>query len=353
MADPRCFAASSNDRYVRLAESWVASAVASQHELLPPAALVREYRDALERNADNEIGASLQRATSAAVYRCMWRCLDAATGGGAESGLAVEARAFAIPVLTVSGGRAGALVPGVLPDVHRLETVLREHGALGRADNFALAGVLCSLETLSALPPSAVYALSHASPAPTLDLPPAAIETGAGDEHVHLRFLAGAAMSPANAPSLLETASAIGLWGMAFARELAAQLRTDGVSLLPIARPPAGLLAAQPIGSHAREELALQAFVSRALRRLRTEAGEPRTEVAALDSGAVGVRFVAPFASEQAQHVRALGRGEDFDEVVTALLDLLRECQVTDVQVHPGVLPVQAFTASTGMQVEL
>jgi hypothetical protein len=145
-------------------------------------------------------------------------------------------------------------------------------------------------------------------------------------------------VTAADAPSFLETGSAIGNWGMALTRELEVQLRVEGLSLLPIPRPPATLLAAQPIGMTAREELGFQAFVSRSLRRFRSEVGEPDVALASLASGAIGLRFASPFIENRVTvHRRALHASEDFDEVVRAMLALLEECGLSNVQRLPGI----------------
>jgi hypothetical protein len=88
---------------------------------------------------------------------------------------------------------------------------------------------------------------------------------------------------------------------MPFSRELIAQLGQHGLSLLPLPRPPSGLLVAVHEGRRACEEVAFQAFASRALRRLRSETGDPRAEVAALESAAIGVRLSSPFGHHRVE----------------------------------------------------
>ena len=112
-------------------------------------------------------------------------------------------------------------------------------------------------------------------------------------------------LTPAHAPSFLETGSAIATWGMALTRELSRQLQVDGLSVLPSRARRSHCCARQQSGRRAREELAFQAFVSRVLRRFRAEVGEPEVTVAALDSPAIGVRFAS--ASSRTALTRTLG----------------------------------------------
>ena len=305
---------------------------------------MREYRDALERKADDEIAESLRKAPSAQAYRCLWRALEAAILAAGTAPDTVAMRAFALPILIVVGGRPNAVVPGVAPDVGRLTEVLQRSGVLGQARNFWLGNALCSIEALESLKPSRLYALGQAFSADSLDLPPADIPVARGDGQVHLRFLLGGAVVPTDAPSFLETGSAVAAWGLPLTRELADQLRVDGVSLLAIPRPPAAILQAMVAGRRAREEMALQLFASRVLRSLRAEVGEPRAAVAPLDSGAIGVHLTSRLAEDRtALHEWNLHPIDDLREVVGTILDLLHECRVEDVTVIPSIVPAQAF----------
>jgi hypothetical protein len=343
LPDPRCYAPAQADPFVALALKDPPDAV---QRARPSAALVDAYRDVLARNDEEAIAESLRHAPSACVARRLWLALDLAVqpAPGAD---ALALRIFALPLLVVTGGRAGATLPGALTDVQRVQQVLEGSGALGPSRNFGFGNALCSIESLRAIPSCRLHALQRdpsSGGAAALDLPPADIRTASDDEEVHLRFLAGAAVTPAGAPSFIETAAAVGTWGMPLTRVLADQLRADGLSVLPIARPPATLLAAQPIGSIAREELALQAFVSRALRRFRGEVGEPVATLAALASGVLGVRFASPFVEDRVSvHTRALHATEDAAEVGQDIVTLLHECGIARVEVLPGVEDDAAF----------
>jgi hypothetical protein len=319
----------------------------------PGAALVNAYRDALARNDEEAIRASLRNATSAGVMRRLWQALDQAIHAPPAAD-AVLLRIFALPVLLITGGRAGATLPGALPDASRVKQVLEAGAALGPARNFGFGNALCTIESLQSVAFSRLYRLQRAAAAEAadmLDLPPAQVHTRSNDEEVHLRFLAGAGVTPAGAPSFLETASAIGTWGMALTHELAGQLRVDGLSVLPIPRPPATLLAAQLAGAVAREELALQAFVSRVVRRFRSEAGEPQATLAALSSGALGLRLDSPFIEDRVSvHRRALHPVEEVEEAGQAVQALLRECAVSQVSMLPEVVDDALFASAAALR---
>ena len=116
LADPRCFAPSSNDPYVALAERWVSQSSATQRGQ-PYAELTERYALALEASRDAEITASLRGATSAGVYRCLWASLNKAFERGAGPHRTLVTRLFAMPLLIVTGGRDDVTVPGVVPDI--------------------------------------------------------------------------------------------------------------------------------------------------------------------------------------------------------------------------------------------
>jgi hypothetical protein len=219
---------------------------------------------------------------------------------------------------------------------------------LGQTRTFGLSNALCDAGAIERFPLSRLYRITHGldDAAGALDLPPAEIFTTTQDEDVHLRFLAGAAVTPAHAPSFLETGADIGAWGMALTRELSDQLKADGVSVLPIPRPPLSLFAAPARGRQAREELASQAFVSRVLRRFRAEVGEPEVIVASLAGGEVGIRFASPFETGGVEiHRWRLTPLDSVERVQDSILQLLRECRLDAVAIAPLVLTLEQLVA--------
>jgi hypothetical protein len=229
-----------------------------------------------------------------------------------------------------------------------VRALLQEKGALGQARNFGLASALCSAKAVEGVAPSRLYriACGREEAAGALDLPPADLLTVTAHEAVHLRFLAGVAVTPGHAPSFLETGADVGAWGLALTRELSEQLQVPGLSVLPIPRPPANLFQAPALGRQAREELAFQAFVSRVLRRFRAEVGEPAVTIASLASGEVGVRFASPFDPARVEiHRWRLTPLDSIERVQGSIADLLRDCRLENVAVLASILSADELSA--------
>lgn len=337
VADPRRFAENLTDPFVRAAQAALQQRPAADREL------IARYVQALDATADDVIAASLRHAPSPQCYRFMLQALDRAILDGDS---AVGVRSYALPLVIVTGGRPGVTIPGVLPEPERLVGLLRRAGVLGQTENFAFSSALADERGLAAIPPSRLRALAtgRAPDWADLDLPPHDIITSRTQEEVHLRFLVCAGVIPLGAPTLTETAAAIDLWGLAFTRELSEQLSAGEVSLLPIPRPPLSFILAPGAGFVAREELALQAFVSRELRQFRTEVGEAEARIAPLASGALGLRFASPFIEERVPvHRRDLHPQEEMDQVLAGMLELLRECGLENVEVEAAVVADEDF----------
>ena len=110
------------------------------------------------------------------------------------------------------------------------------------------------LKPLARVPFSRVYSNGQGSIGPvverqtattdvaTLDLPPSDLIVIGTDESVHLRFLAGAAVTAADAPSFLETGADIGAWGMPLTRELSSAIESRW-AVYPADRAPTARLA--------------------------------------------------------------------------------------------------------------
>jgi hypothetical protein len=342
LPDPRVFAQQHEHPLLRLA-------VAEDR-----AALVRALRVALQHGDDGDVTSALQAALSPPVWRLLSDALVAALEPepGAQG---TVTRLFALPILVVTGGAAGVDVPAVLPAVERVCALFVANGALGPARNFGLSNALCDADAIERVPASRLYRISHGleDSAGALELPPAPIVTSSADEEVHLRFLAGAAVTPAQAPSFLETGADIGGWGMALTRELAEQLEVEGLSLLPIPRPPMALPAAPTRGRQAREELAFQAFASRVLRQFRSQTGDPHALIASVLPAAVGVRFWSPFDPGRVEIFHwQLTPLDRIEQVQDAILALLRECRVDQVELWGSVvMPERLATGrSPGLQ---
>ena len=164
--------------------------------------------------------------------------------------------------------------------------VLQRHGVLGASRNVGFSNALCSLETLVQLAPSTIHGWSTPSSAAgwASAIAPEPIAIRAGEE-VQLRFLLGAAIAPAAAPTVAETAAHIGAWGMPFTRALTAQIGVPGVELLALPRPPCGVLKAGYAGRSAQLEVALNLFMSNAIKHARAASGEPALMLSVHEAG--------------------------------------------------------------------
>lgn len=342
LPEPRCFATTIAEPMSRLAAQAVQAADASQRQRLLDQ-LQRDLREALASGRDDLLTLAAANTISPAAGLALWEALDRAMNTPADPESALAARAFAIPVVFVAAGLAAAEISGVVPDEKAIARVLETHGALGPADNFGLSRALCAEASLQSASPSRRYALLRGVESGTAetwpDLAPARIRLESAEESVHLRFLVGIVVAPAQAPSFLEAAADIGSWGMPLSRELLAQLGQAGLSLLPIPRPPAGLMKALHEGRRAHEEIAFQAFASRVLRRLRSQTGDAEAEIAALESGSIGVRLLSQFDAGRTQtHRWKLNALDDLADVTASLLGLLADCRVSPVRVLERVV---------------
>jgi hypothetical protein len=347
LPEPRCFAATTIDPLSRLAAQAAHAADATQRGALL-SRLEGELRDALAAARDDVLMRALGNVISPAAGLALVETLDQVidTPAGAEHGLA--ARVFAIPVVFVAAGLAGAEISGVVPDTRAIARLLEGQDGVGPALTFALGQALCAATALETDLPSQRYArlrsIESGSFETQLDMIPAPIRLESAEESVHLRFLVGSVVASVQTPSFLETAAHIGSWGMPLSRELLTRLGRPGLSLLPLPRPPAGWMKALHEGRRAREEVAFQAFVSRVLRRMRSETGEPDADVAALESGAIGVRLAPRFEREPAEtHRWQLDRLDDLTDVTGSILGLLADCRVSSVRVLERIVSDAEF----------
>jgi hypothetical protein len=80
------------------------------------------------------------------------------------------------------------------------------------------------------------------------------------------------------------------------------------------------------------------------LRRMRSQSGEPGAEVAALESGSIGVRLVPRFEGERtATHRWQLDRLDHLVDVTRSILDLLADCRVSSVRVAERIVSDAEF----------
>ena len=124
--------------------------------------------------------------------------------------------------------------------------------------------------------------------------------------------------------------------------------------MLALPSAPARPLPAVAHGRSAQREVSAQLFASNAIRKFRGAVGEPTAILSAHRSpdapggGELRLSLSSPFDPRAAEGFRCplypLDRTVD---VASMLVDLLRDCRVTDIRVLPGVHADRA--AQTGM----
>lgn len=301
------------------------------------AELIAAVRALLERGDDASVARSLSLAPSRQAYADLWNAVCAAVEQPAPDA-AVAMRVFAIPWLIVCGAKAAASLPCTIADVGELTETLQKLGALGANRTAGFSNALCSLDALESLAPSAVLRWSAGGGAP--ELPPAAIDIAPGAESVHVRFLPGAAVAVAHAPSIVESMADISPWGIPLTRAMAQRLALSGVDVLPMPRPPASLLRAAHAGRRAGIELAFTLFLSNTLRRFRMKVGEPVLVASAHEGGEVRVNVCTPFDDAMTEGFRwPLHPLDALPEVAGSIAALAEECRVMELRSLPRVQP--------------
>ncbi|MCU0870352.1 MAG: hypothetical protein MUF30_12290 [Burkholderiales bacterium] len=329
-----------------LAERLAALAAASwQHERSQAtAALTKALRRRLAAGDDAAVRALLAAvppADAPAVVQALDAAILAIDDG---EDVALLARLFLLPVLFVTAGVASGAVDGAVPQIAEVVEAMQRAAALGPVDAFGLGNALAAEVQVAQVGPSRLFALARSlgTQGGTDLLTPDAIPLDTGQEQVHLRWLAGAAVTPAHAPTFVETAGQVGRWGMAVSRTLAQQLGVPGLSLLPLPRAPRPWFAALADGRFAREELGFNLFATREIRRFRAEAGDPQAELSARDDGSVRIDLWSPFEpGQRVAHAWRLDATTDLVRVEVSIRDLLRDCRVDAIGTVDRVLPAE------------
>lgn len=303
------------------------------------AALRLELDPLMDAADDAAIHSVLRSAPSADAYRHLQQML-AKLINKPERGETVIARLFALPLVMVAGARQALEIPDVLPDVGAVTALLETHGVLGAGRNFGLGNALVALETLECLPPSLMraWATQLRTGAAPLELAGSVTAVAPGREQVHLRFLVGASVVPAHVPSVIETGSNIGAWGMPLTQALAQQLAQPALTILPIPRAPVPLYLAADAGRAAQTELAFSLFLSNAVRDMRRAVGDPSVVISAHrdDAGVAEIRVSLSSAYDESllEGFRwPLYPVDDEKEIFNKIKYLCDECRLSDVQV--------------------
>ncbi|HUF22161.1 MAG TPA: hypothetical protein VMP00_15585 [Burkholderiales bacterium] len=341
LPDPRRFDTGHDNALAALARRAPNEASATQQEnfLSVCAAIADALADGRE-TAVREAGRLTGSAAATALY---WRAVEQALSPPPEN--ALQIRVFAIPILIVAGGRADAVVSGVIPNPAALSELLARAGAFGPMRNFGLSNALATAESLESVALTELYRIARAADpdfSPGLDLPPEDIRTATAEEAVYLRFFAGAAVTAHAAPSFVETAASVGAWGMPFTRALSTQLQTPGLSVLPVPRPPQDPLQALRNGRFAQRELGFQLFLSNALRKARMRSGDPDVTLAAHADESIRVRLTSPFDESLDEQYRwPLDPVDDLAAVTDSICSLLAECRLDRIDILDTVQDVE------------
>jgi hypothetical protein len=354
IADPRAYCAPTGpvqESLIRLAEASLAASSASRTEEID-ATLVHALAEQLQGKEAWRLADLFSAAPSAAVARHVWRRLiDGWRAASAAEGDRVVATLFALPVVIVAGATSndsspaastlGGVLAGALNEPERVTALLREHHALGGNLTFALAAPMVAADALDIPRLSTLLAwqkLSSSDGPVARELHPTPMVVHSNQESVHLRFLIGTAIGASAVDVFADEGG--GEWMMPLAQELSRQLATTGLSVLPLPRPPQAPLLALQHGRAAQREVGAQLFASNAIRRFRARVGEPSAVIsahrcaAAPGGGELRLSLSSPFDPRQAEGFRCpLFPSDRAIDVATMLLDLLRDCRVTDVRV--------------------
>ncbi|MEO7254430.1 MAG: hypothetical protein ABIZ64_09360 [Casimicrobium sp.] len=290
-----------------------------------------------------EIADALERSPTHAVLRHITRTLAGAhvDAGHARGDAALPSTVFAIPLVIVAANSGPLNVPGALPNIDEITTLMKGNGALRGNENFVLSNAMApaSAMALEKLPATLGW-WSAASGAP-IAIEKASLPVPANQESVFLRFLVGTALAGPGVDLL--TANDTGKWGMPFTQAFAKQLGGGTLSLLAMPRPPRSPLAALMQGRAAQREVSMQLFATNAIRKFRASVGEPEAVISAhrtAGGGEVRLSLSNSFDEKGAEGFRAELQATDRAQDVAVLMaDLLRECNVESVAVLADVFP--------------
>lgn len=328
-----------------LAESRLHSMVAASlaGDVAARATLKLELDALLDSGADDDVQALLRDAPSADAYRHVQQAIGKLVNKPAR-GETVIARLFAMPLVIVAGAKKQAQVPDALPDVAAVTALLEQHGVLGTGRNFGLGNALCAMETLDALRPRLLrlWAAQLRGGGAPLELAGSAIVVAPGREQVYLRFLVGASVVPAHVPSITETGSNVGAWGMPLTKLLAQQLAQPGLEILPIPRAPVALYLAADAGRAAQIELAFSLFLSNAVRQFRMAVGDPSVVLSAHRTDERGAELRVSLSSVFDESLLEgfrwpLYPADDIQEIMNKIKYLCDECRLGEMAVVTAV----------------
>src|SRR5450755_1897606 len=149
--DPRQFPAGTDARHAplfALAASSLAQTSTARADQID-AEVTTQLVQRLEDSDGVTLAELFDAAPSVAIARHLWRRLIQAWRFASRpaEGEQVAATLFAIPVVIVAGNQTSSALPpvdGVLADLARIGTILREHRAIGGSQTFAFSSALAA-----------------------------------------------------------------------------------------------------------------------------------------------------------------------------------------------------------------
>ncbi|OVE49562.1 hypothetical protein [Chromobacterium violaceum] len=335
LPDPRQYhpQVSLTNRLIHHAQSALDAPSADDREMWRQA-LAGGMDEMLQRGELLSISVALAMVPSQACYQVVWDALrQTVEGGDADAAL------FALPLVLVAGSREQATLPAEIADVDGLNELLRRHGVFSAGGDAALSGVLLHPDSLTGLDAAKLYRMSRQGGA-RADLPNQPAPVTVKEEGVFLRYLLGVATLRDGEEPPVRLGGSVGAWGMPLMKFLGEQLKTDGVTLFPIARAPLPAMQALVAGNFARFEVALQVFASSQIRRLRELDKEPVAILSAHDNGELHFTLSAKGDDRNWEgFVWPLASLDNVKLIEENFRELMRECHVRDVHVLPELQP--------------
>ncbi|MEO9384160.1 hypothetical protein [Chromobacterium phragmitis] len=312
------------NRLIHHAQAALDAPTADDREMWKQA-LVGAMDEMLQREELLSISVALAMVPSQACYQVVWDALrQTVEGGDAKTAL------FALPLVLVAGSRDQTTLPGEIADIDGLNALLRQHGVLG--GDAVLGGALLHPDSLIGLDAAKLYRMSRQDGARAA-LPDLPAPVTVKEEGVFLRYLLGAATLEGGEPPV-RLGGSVGAWGMPVMKFLGEQLKADGVTLFPIARPPLPAMQALVAGNFSRFEVALQVFASSQIRRLRELDKEPVAILSAHDNGELHFTLSAKDDDRNWEgFVWPLASLDNVKLIEENFRELMRECHVRDVHV--------------------
>ncbi|POZ60044.1 hypothetical protein [Chromobacterium alticapitis] len=337
LPDPRQYhpQVSLTNRLIHHAQSVLDAPSAEDREMWRQA-LVGAMDEMLQRGEVLSISVALAMVPTQACYQVVWDALRQTVeeAGGAR------ALVFALPLVLVAGSREQAELPGVIADVDALNGLLREHGVFAAGADVALSGTLLHPDSLVGMDALTLYRMTRQGDAARAVLPAKAAPITVKEEGVFLRYLIGVAIQREGEACPVRLGGSVGAWGMPLMKFLGEQLKADGVTLFPIARPPLPAMQALVAGNYARFEVALQVFASSQIRRLRELDLEPVAILSAHDNGELHFTLSAQGDERNWEgFVWPLASLDNVKLIEESFRELMGECRVREVHVLPDLQP--------------